>query len=243
MYHGNSDSSEELIPKHQANQSWSTSSSCYSNSIPPAVDNSAAEPSRKLSIIDKLRSSLYVPPKENSHNIDSSKAGTPLRELPSPFLKTQGCIGSQTPIESLTEANISSLRGVFTIPEVSPAHQHSRNPPEYTHIRQFSFSKYGRPTLMLNRDGHTGKDIEKSVSPDRYERQQRIGRALILCCLIFPPLWIVIASGRLDPLVAFITNGEISTVGRSEKRIAAVMGGSLFFGIVLTIVIVSILVL
>jgi len=243
MYQGNSDSSEELIPKHQANQSWSTSPSHYSNSEPPAVDTEAFEPSRKLSIVDKLRSSLSFLPNDDTYNIDSSKTGTPLRDLPSPFLKSQGRIGSHTPTEDPAKSNINYLQSVPAIPGIAPVHPHPRNPSEYTHIRQFSFSKYGRPTLMLNRDVHAGKDIEKSISPDRYERQQRIGRALILCCLMFPPLWIVIASGGLDPLVAFVTNGEVSTVGKSEKRIAAVLGGSLFFGIVLTIVIVAIVVL
>ncbi|KAK6522504.1 hypothetical protein TWF281_001950 [Arthrobotrys megalospora] len=111
------------------------------------------------------------------------------------------------------------------------------------HGPKYSFSKYGVPTLGRPQDAYTGKEINESLWPDRHKRQKRIGRSMLCICIAMPPLWLIMAVGLLDNLVAEMTSGEIWGVGRSEKVLAAWFGGIFCFALIVTIIVVGIVVL
>ncbi|KAK6520359.1 hypothetical protein TWF506_000631 [Arthrobotrys conoides] len=111
------------------------------------------------------------------------------------------------------------------------------------HGPKYSFSKYGVPTLGRPEDSYTGKEINETRWPERYKRQKRIGRSLLCMCIAMPPLWLIMAVGLLDNLVAETTSGEIWGVGRSEKVLAAWFGGIFCFALLVTIIVVGIIVL
>ncbi|KAK6345044.1 hypothetical protein TWF718_006983 [Orbilia javanica] len=111
------------------------------------------------------------------------------------------------------------------------------------HGPKHSLSKYGVPSLRRPEDSYTGKEINEDRWPERYKRQKRIGRSLLCVCIAMPPLWLIMAVGLLDNLVAEMTSGEIWGVGRSEKVLAAWFGGIFCFFLIATIIVVGIVVL
>ena len=69
------------------------------------------------------------------------------------------------------------------------------------------------------------------------ERQKTIGRMLLAVCLLFPPLWFVLACGGLDSLVATWTGGAVRGVGSTEKKIALALASVVCVGAVVGIVV------
>lgn len=112
-----------------------------------------------------------------------------------------------------------------------------------THGLEHPFSKYGIPTLGRPEDSYAGKEINEGRWPERYKRQKRIGRSLLCVCIAMPPLWLIMAAGLLDNLVAEMTGGEIWGVGRSEKVLAAWFGGTFCFALIVAIIVAGITVL
>ncbi|KAK6539574.1 hypothetical protein TWF694_009784 [Orbilia ellipsospora] len=111
------------------------------------------------------------------------------------------------------------------------------------HGPRHSFSKYGVPGLNRPDDSYIGDNIDPHRWPEQCKRQKRIGRSLLCACLLMPPMWLIMAVGLLDNLVVELTNGEIWCVGRTEKTIAAWLGGMFCFSLIVTIITVGVVVL
>ncbi|KAK6340474.1 hypothetical protein TWF730_002225 [Orbilia blumenaviensis] len=104
-------------------------------------------------------------------------------------------------------------------------------------------SRYGIPALRQPEDAYTGDEINEGRWPERYKRQKRIGRSLLCMCIVMPPLWLIMAAGLLDNLVAEMTSGEIWGVGRPEKVLAAWFGGLFCLSLTATIIAVGVIAL
>ncbi|KAF3907775.1 hypothetical protein AA313_de0210360 [Arthrobotrys entomopaga] len=111
------------------------------------------------------------------------------------------------------------------------------------HGPRHSFSKYGVPGLNRPNDSYIGDNIDPQRWPEQSKRQKRIGRSLLCACLLMPPMWLIMAVGLLDNLVVELTNGEIWSVGRTEKTIAAWLGGMFCFSLIVTIITVGVVAL
>ncbi|KAF8254098.1 hypothetical protein K440DRAFT_639877 [Wilcoxina mikolae CBS 423.85] len=72
---------------------------------------------------------------------------------------------------------------------------------------------------------------------DHHQRQQKIGRMLLASCLIFPPLWFVMACGGFDSFVATWTGGNVRGVGSTEKKIALVLATVVGLGAVIGVIV------
>ncbi|KAH0606673.1 uncharacterized protein H6S33_003507 [Morchella sextelata] len=75
-------------------------------------------------------------------------------------------------------------------------------------------------------------------------QEKRLGRIILALCVLFPPLLLLVAIGSFDAMVDSWSNGEVKGVGKSEKRIAAIVGGVLAVsavvgGVVAAIVVAS----
>ncbi|KAH8150792.1 uncharacterized protein LAJ45_04973 [Morchella importuna] len=75
-------------------------------------------------------------------------------------------------------------------------------------------------------------------------QEKRLGRIILALCVLFPPLLLLVAIGSFDTMVDSWSNGEVKGVGKSEKRIAAIVGGVLAVsavvgGVVAAIVVAS----
>jgi hypothetical protein len=74
-------------------------------------------------------------------------------------------------------------------------------------------------------------------STDYHQRQQKIGRMLLASCLIFPPLWFVMACGGFDSFVVTWTSGNVRGVGSFEKKIALVLATVVGLGAVIGVIV------
>ncbi|EPS40403.1 hypothetical protein H072_5769 [Dactylellina haptotyla CBS 200.50] len=110
-------------------------------------------------------------------------------------------------------------------------------------LRHSLATKYGVPALSRPEDAYVGDNIHPDRWPDRYKRQKRIGRSLLCVCLFMPPLWLIMAVGLLDYLVIELTDGEIWSVGRPEKVLAAWLGGLSCCTLIVAIITASIVAL
>lgn len=72
---------------------------------------------------------------------------------------------------------------------------------------------------------------------DMAKRQTKIGRMLLFACLIFPPLWVLVACGGFDSAVQSATGGQVRCVGRLEKRIAIVLSTVTMVALVVGVVV------
>ena len=70
-----------------------------------------------------------------------------------------------------------------------------------------------------------------------HQRQQKVGRMLLAACLLFPPLWFVIACGGFDSFVVGWTGGAVRGVGSFEKKIALVLATVVGIGAVIGVVV------
>ncbi|KAA8903588.1 hypothetical protein FN846DRAFT_53749 [Sphaerosporella brunnea] len=80
-------------------------------------------------------------------------------------------------------------------------------------------------------------DQSKFDPTENRERQQKIGRMLLAVCLLFPPMWFVMAGGGFDPFVANWTRGSIRKVGSIEKRLALILATVVCLGAVIGVVV------
>ncbi|KAI5821488.1 hypothetical protein BZA77DRAFT_7128 [Pyronema omphalodes] len=72
---------------------------------------------------------------------------------------------------------------------------------------------------------------------DMAKRQTKIGRMLLFACLIFPPLWVLVACGGFDSAVQSATGGQVKCVGRLEKKIAIVLATVTMVALVVGVVV------
>ena len=68
-------------------------------------------------------------------------------------------------------------------------------------------------------------------------RQKKIGRLLLLACVLFPPLWFVMACGGFDSFIANWTTGAVRGVGSVERKIALVLATVVCIGAVVGVVV------
>ncbi|TGZ77656.1 hypothetical protein EX30DRAFT_374446 [Ascodesmis nigricans] len=74
-----------------------------------------------------------------------------------------------------------------------------------------------------DRPGYPDDEYEREMKEER-RTQREAGMLLIALCVLFPPLWFVVAAGGMDGVVAGVTGGKVKAVGRREKRVAGVLG-------------------
>lgn len=72
---------------------------------------------------------------------------------------------------------------------------------------------------------------------EEYEAQRRVGRLVMLLCLLFPPLLFVMAGGGMDMAVESVTKGKVKRIGSREKRIALILGTVLAIAVVVAVVV------
>ena len=72
---------------------------------------------------------------------------------------------------------------------------------------------------------------------NHHQRQQKVGRMLLAACLLFPPLWFVMACGGFDSFVVGWTGGAVRGVGSLEKKIALVLATVVGIGAVIGVVV------
>ena len=82
----------------------------------------------------------------------------------------------------------------------------------------------------LPRDG-------SEASSMRLRRKITLSRAILLLCILFPPLLLLYGYGMLDVVMATITNGKLTRLSTREKRVALYLGWILAFGAVIGIVV------
>lgn len=66
---------------------------------------------------------------------------------------------------------------------------------------------------------------ENDYGKEYRAKEKRASMTILALCILFPPLFLLVAMGAFDTTVDGWTDGEVKRVGRVEKRIAAVAGG------------------
>jgi hypothetical protein len=69
------------------------------------------------------------------------------------------------------------------------------------------------------------------------QQQRKIGRMLLAACVLFPPMWFVMACGGFDPFITNWTHGAVRKVGGVEKKIALVLATLICLGAVIGVVV------
>lgn len=66
---------------------------------------------------------------------------------------------------------------------------------------------------------------DEEYSKEYRAKERKAGVIVLALCLLFPPLLLLAAMGVFDTTVDGMTGGEVKGVGKTEKRVAAVVGG------------------
>lgn len=156
--------------------------------------------------------------------------------------------GSNIDITRPDPGTPSIQRLSFTdLPTPEPARRRSWSPAKYLPIPSRRPAKFLRRSLTPHL--YSPQDIalepmgEKEMTKSQQQpphairrRERRIGRMLMLMCVVFPPLLFILASGGFDSFVASWTKGEIRRIGSTEKRLSLILGTLLMMAVVIAVV-------
>ncbi|KAI9850544.1 MAG: hypothetical protein M1838_005466 [Thelocarpon superellum] len=81
-----------------------------------------------------------------------------------------------------------------------------------------------------------------STRASTYHRKRILSRSILALCLLFPPLLLLYGYGMLDVMISSLTSGDVTSLGRREKKVALVAGWALAVGAVIGIVVSMIVV-
>lgn len=121
-------------------------------------------------------------------------------------------------------------------------------PPQAKHTSRFIGQFPVRPKVFLRRSltphlyrpqdiAMTDPELQGESGVSYRQRQKTIGRLLLVCCILFPPLWFVMACGGFDSFVVTWTNGNVRGVGGVERKIALALAVVVAVGTVIGVVI------
>jgi hypothetical protein len=123
-------------------------------------------------------------------------------------------------------------------------------PPPNAHRTSWDPSRFlsqlpARPKQFLRRSLtprlYNPQDVDldqTKFDPVEIRQQQRtIGRMLLAVCVLFPPMWFVMACGGFDPFITNWTHGAVRKVGGVEKKIALILATVIGLGAVIGVVV------
>jgi len=124
-------------------------------------------------------------------------------------------------------------------------------PPQEAHRFSWDPSRFlgqfpARPRQFMRRSltPHLYSPQDVDLDPTKVDqdhttahRQRKIGRLLLLACMLFPPLWFVMACGGFDTFIASWTSGTVRRVGSGERKIALVLATVVCIGAVVGVVV------